>query len=70
VNIVKNKKGKTVKTKDEYIEEKEVANVDGVFDDAAEVADDVAEEIIEEVGGAVIKKKSGGLATMFKKKNV
>ena len=67
---VKNKKGKTVKTKDEYIEEKEVANVDGVFDDAAEVADDVAEEIIEEVGGAVIKKSSGGLATMFKKKNV
>ena len=65
---VKGKKGKQIKTKDEYIEEKEVANVDGVFDDAMEVSDDVAEEIIEEVGGAVIKKKSGGLATMFKKK--
>jgi len=67
---VKNKKGKIIKTKDEYTENQEVAGVDGTFDDFDEVADDVAEEIIEEVGGAVIKKKSGGLATMFKKKNV
>ena len=65
---VKNKKGKTVKTKDEYIEEREVANVDGVFDDVTEVSDDIAEEILEEVGGKAISKKSGGLATMFKKK--
>ena len=67
---VKNKKGKIIKTKDEYTENQEVAGVDGTFDDFDEVADDVAEEIIEEVGGAVIKKKSGGLATMFRKKNV
>ena len=67
---IKNKKGKIIKTKDEYFENQEVAGVDGTFDDVADVADDVAEEIIEEVGGAVIKKKSGGLATMFKKKNV
>ena len=67
---VKNKKGKIIKTKDEYFEDQEVAGVDGTFDDVTDVADDVAEEIIEEVGGAVIKKKSGGLATMFRKKNV
>ncbi len=65
---VKTKKGKTVKTKDEYIEGKEVANADGVFDDVDDVADNIAEEILEEVGGKVINKKSGGLATMFKKK--
>ena len=67
---VKNKKGKVIKTKDEYFENQEVAGVDGTFDDVTDVADDGAEEIIEEVGGAVIKKKSGGLATMFRKKNV
>ena len=67
-NQLRTKKGKTIKTKDEYIEGKEIANVDGVFDDAAEVSDDIAEEILEEVGGKTINKKSGGLATMFKKK--
>ena len=67
---VKNKKGKIIKTKDEYFENQEVAGVDGTFDDVADVADDVAQEVIEEVGGAAIKKKSGGLATMFRKKNV
>ena len=67
---VKNKKGKVIKTKDEYFENQEVAGVDGTFDDVADVADDVAQEVMEEVGGVAIKKKSGGLATMFKKKNV
>jgi hypothetical protein len=67
---VKNKKGKIIKTKDEYFENQEVAGVDGTFDDFDDVADDVAQEVIEEVGGTVIKKKSGGLATMFRKKNV
>ena len=67
---IKNKKGKIIKTKDEYTENQEVAGVDGTFDDFDDVADDVVEEVMEEVGGTVIKKKSGGLATMFKKKNV
>ena len=67
---VKNKKGKIIKTKDEYYENQEVAGVDGTFDDVADVADDVAQEVMEEVGGVAIKKKSGGLATMFRKKNV
>ena len=68
---VKNKKGKIIKTKDEYYENQEVSNsIDGTFDDVADVADDVAQEVIEEVGGVAIKKKSGGLATMFRKKNV
>ena len=67
---VKNKKGRIIKTKDEYYENQEVAGVDGTFDDVADVADDVAQEVIEEVGGVAIKKKSGGLATMFRKKNV
>ena len=67
---IKNKKGRIIKTKDEYFENQEVAGVDGTFDDVADVADDVAQEVMEEVGGAVIKKKSGGLATMFRKKNV
>ena len=67
---VKNKKGRIIKTKDEYYENQEVAGVDGTFDDVADVADDVAQEVMEEVGGVAIKKKSGGLATMFRKKNV
>ena len=67
---VKNKKGRIIKTKDEYFENQEVAGVDGTFDDVADVADDVAQEVMEEVGGVAIKKKSGGLATMFRKKNV
>ena len=56
------------------IQEEEDEDVSLVGDEGdatvADVADDVAQEVMEEVGGVAIKKKSGGLATMFKKKNV